>query len=227
MYHENPCKPNSIFRGNQKIMVDNQYFCRPGDVLDGGYFAGVFALGNKEYGLIVSSKKQGEFNDVEWGSYRLDINASSYADGLANTIVMANTGNMMAKKLLQMKINSFNDWYIPARDELELIYRNLKPTNDKNLTSFRDGENPSSIPPGYPYTTTTPAQTEVSAFQLAGEQAMEAVSYWSSTQSSMYAAWTQHFKNGSHHTNHKIGAHNVRAVRRFRISPGDASDREQ
>ena len=129
--------------------------------------------------------------------------------------------------MIRMQINSFNDWYIPARDELEIIYRNLKPTNDTNLASFRDGENPSSIPPGYPYTTSTPAQTEVKAFQFAGEQAMEAAWYWSSTQSSMYAAWTQNFKYGSHHTNHKIGTHNIRAVRRFRISPVDAPDRDQ
>lgn len=190
---------------------------QPGDAARGGYFAGMFMLNGEEYGLIVSPKKQGEFYNMEWGGYRLDVNASSHIDGFTNTVAMADAGNDTAQQILRMQINSFDDWYIPARDELEIIYRNLKPTNETNLASFRDGENPSSKPPGYPYTAATPTQTEVKAFQLAGGQAMEAGVYWSSTQSSVYAAWSQNFKDGFHHTYHKIGMNNVRAVRRFRI----------
>lgn len=190
---------------------------QPGDMVDGGYFAGTFALNNEKYGLVVSPKDQGEFKDLRWESYRLDAHSLSYADGLGNTIAMADAGNATAKKILQIQINEFNDWYIPSRDELEIIYRNLKPTTDVNLSSFRDGENPSSIPPGYPYTPFLPAQTRANAFQTGGEQAMDASCYWSSTQASMYAAWTQHFKYGHHKTDHKIAMHKVRVVRRFKL----------
>ncbi len=220
MYYENNCQQNGLSK-EKGIVWGSKPGLQPGDVAYGGYFAGTFLLGGEHYGLVASPGNQGEFSDIVWGGYRIDVNSSSYIDGLANTMAMAEAGNDTAKEILQMRIDLFGDWYIPARDELELIYRNLKPSNDVNLTSFRDGENPSSEPPGYPYTAASPIQTEVEAFQLAGEQAMETTWYWSSTQSSVYAAWIQSFKDGSQRTNHKVGAGSVRAVRRFRISPGE------
>lgn len=185
--------------------------------LNGGYFAGMFTLNTEVYGLIVAPRDLGETEDISWGAYRRNINALSYVDGLANTRVMAEMGNKEAQLILRTEINGFNDWYIPSRDELELIYRNLKPTADANLSSHRDGENPSSIPPGYPYTSFAPTRTWANLFQSGGAQAMAPGYYWSSTESSMYAAWTQHFRDGQHHTDHKNARHKIRAVRRFKM----------
>jgi len=86
-----------------------------------------------------------------------------------------------------------SDWYLPAMDELELIYRNLKPTTDSNsvsslnyTTSFLNtvvnfGYNPSSDPQASAYTTGSPSQTSVSAFQSGGSEAMSQQKYWSVT----------------------------------------------
>lgn len=198
-------------------MIKDRSCSPPGKALNGGYYAGTFRLNNENYALIVSPADSGEFSNVGWEAYRQITNASSYIDGFANTVAMAESGHVISQHSLQILINGFQDWYIPSRDELELIYRNLKPTTDVNLTSFRDGENPSSIPPGYAYTKAVPKVTSAKIFRTGEEQAMAASRYWSSTEASMFAAWTQHFKDGHHYTDHKIAAHKIRMVRKFKI----------
>lgn len=202
-----------IFRSNSESLFPWQ----PGEVLYGGYFAGLFMLNATEYGLIVSPAKTGEFLPTPWGAYEKVINAASYVDGFANTRGMAEAGHELACQVLELQINGYNDWYIPARDELEIIYRQLKPTAEWNLAAFRDGENPGSVPPGHAYSFASPMQTGSKIFQSDGEEALAAGYYWSSTQSSLYAAWTQNFKDGNHHTSHKVEAYRVRLVRRFRM----------
>lgn len=118
----------------------------PGEAFEGGFYAGRFMLDGAEYALIVSPKFEGELEEAVWGERRKDIpGATSCNDGLANTRAMAEAGSAIARWMLAMDINGFTDWYLPSRDELELCYRNLKPTTQTNYTSFRDGDNPSSL----------------------------------------------------------------------------------
>ncbi|MGN7007221.1 DUF1566 domain-containing protein, partial [Neisseria sp. P0008.S004] len=84
---------------------------------------------------------------------------------------MKDAGNNAAEWALQLNIAGHTDWYLPSRDELELCYRNLKPTDENNWASFRDGDNPSSLPTGYPYTEQSPQQTSATAFQGGGSEA--------------------------------------------------------
>jgi len=189
----------------------------PGAAHQGGLFAGVFTLGSDRYGLIVSPKALGDLPNQPWGEYGQDIpNARSCNDGRANTKAMAVAGSAIAKTILALDIGGHNDWYLPSRDELELIYRHLKPTEAENYCSFRDGDNASSVPPGYPYTEASPAQTNAAAFQVGGEQALESSWYWASTQYSPYDAWIQHFDDGQC-SGHKDTTYRARAVRRFLI----------
>ena len=190
----------------------------PGTPFDGGFFAGVFTLGTDRYGLIVSPKARGDLPNQPWGEYGQDIpNARSCNDGRANTSAMAEAGCTLAKSILALDIDGHTDWYLPSRDELELIYRHLKPTEAENYCTFRDGDNPSSVPPGYPYTEESPTQTSAAAFQEGGEQALESSWYWASAQYSPNLAWIQHFGGGLQGNGPKGLTYRARAVRRFLI----------
>lgn len=137
-----------------------------------------------------------------------------------------------------LSINGRADWYIPARDELELLWRNLKPVTNNNSTSraaassysykvegayddkaTTNGLNNNSAPSGAAYTTTVPAQTAVAAFQAGGVEAMEfgTAYYWSSTDYDAPYAWGQNWHSsfpGYQLNNNETSAYRVRAVRR-------------
>ena len=140
-----------------------------------------------------------------------------------------------------LNINGFADWYIPARDELELCWRNLKPTTNNNYAtanrptgasfnyaqngSYGDmspnqGVNNNSSPTGAAYTTSVPGQTAATAFRTGGAQAYEFGStfYWSSSDYDASNAWCQRWDSSNPGNQIYSGKTNssirVRAVRR-------------
>ena len=183
---------------------------------EGGHFAGIIHINGQKFGIVVSPK-EGDMDDQQWGEFDQEIEgARSFFDGQANTQAMAEAGSELAKAIQALNINGHNDWYLPARDELELVYRNLKPTDNRN---FRlSGDNPSSVPVGYAYSIDEPAQTITTDFQEDGEQALQPTWYWSSTQYSALTAWSQDFEDGDQLNHHKFTAFRARAVRRFLIN---------
>ncbi|WP_044872003.1 DUF1566 domain-containing protein [Pseudomonas sp. LFM046] len=191
-----------------------------GTPFEGGFYVGRLQLDGAEYALIVSPKAQGELDEASLGKYGENLtDARSCNDGLANTQAMAGAGSDLARWMLALDINGFTDWYLPSRDELELCYRHLKPTTQDNWASFRDGDNPSSLPVGYPYTAESPAQTSAEAFRADGEQAFEPTWHWASTQYSPSHAWIQDFDDGTQTSDHKGDGYRARAVRRFKVTP--------
>ena len=135
-------------------------------------------------------------------------------------------------------LSGYDDWYIPARDELELIWRNLKPvTNANYITQDRynaaaytsnankddlaqqHGLNRNSDPAGAAYTASIPGQTAAAAFQSTGAEKMEfgSVWYWSSSESSAPNAWSQSYSTASPRAQanlNKADSYRARAVRR-------------
>ncbi|MDR3414191.1 MAG: DUF1566 domain-containing protein [Formivibrio sp.] len=189
-----------------------------GSVLSGGFFAGLFRNGDQLHALIVSPKAEGEFIDIAWGEYPQEVDgADSCFDGRSNTLAMAAAGSGLAKRILALRIADLDDWYLPSRDELEICYRNLKPTTEQNWCSFRDGDNASSVPVSYPYTKTSPAQTSVEAFQQGNAEAFEPRWHWSSTQYSAHCAFFQYFDTGHQCGNAKGNEYCARAVRRLSV----------
>lgn len=188
-----------------------------GAPLDGGFYAGLIRTNDQIFALIVAPKADGEHEPAEWGAYGKKIEgASSVSDGRANTIAMAEAGYSLAQWALTLKINGFDDWYLPARDELEIVYRNLKPTAEENYT-WRNGENISAVPPTYAYTEQLPAQTNVEAFQQGSTEAFDDAWYWTSSQSSANSAWCQDFVDGSQGGGLKNLELRARAVRRLLV----------
>lgn len=190
-----------------------------GAPFEGGFYGGQIRIGNGIFAVAWASKAAGEVKGI-WLPSRMQLpNAASCFNSMANTEAMAEAGSAIAKKALSVTINGHSDWCIPARDVLELAYRHLKPGTEENSTRFRDGDNPSSIPAGYPYTEEAPTQTAVEAFRTGGAEAFKEQWYWSSTQDSENSAYFQDFGNGSQSGNYKESQAQARFVRMIQLNP--------
>jgi len=189
-----------------------------GTAMDGGFYAGRILVDGKPYALIVAPKTEGERADAEWIDDYKDVpGAKSWNDGLANTDAMAAAGSALALWARDLRIAGHADWYLPSQDELEIIYRNLKPTTYENSQWGRSGINLSAIEPTRPYTPDSPAQTMAEAFHQGGEQAFAPEWYWSSTQHAANSddAWYQGFGSGDQDGGSKSAELRARAVRRL------------
>jgi len=186
----------------------------------GGFYAGQIMIAGVLHGLIVAPKDLGENQRVKWlASEDRVTGADSYFDGMANTMAMAEAGSPLATWARGLDINGHADWYVPSQDELEIVYRSFKPTDDENYLYVRSGVNASAVPPTHAYSATEPAQTQVQAFAAGGEQAFEEEWYWTSTQHAAYddCAWTQGFYDGLQSYDSMSAGRRARAVRRFAI----------
>lgn len=219
--------------GEYTFITRSQFFTfTPADIgrsYGGGYYAGTIKVSGQDYALILAPKSQG--GDAGGLSYCTgtisNVGATSRNNGSANTTVLLSAAGVYpaAQFCDGLSINGFSDWYLPAKDELELIYRGFKPTTAANTLSWivggnSNGDNPSSVPPNTgPYTSVTPAQTTLINFKVGGAEAFSDGYYWSSTQDSVPEnATTIWFSNGEL-TGVTISSTNprTRAVRRVLI----------
>jgi hypothetical protein len=155
-----------------------------GTAMAGGYYAGRIRLDDGSvYALIVAPKAEGEHKPTPWIGKSKDIPGSkSYNDGFTNTNALADSGSKLAKWARELRIDGHDDWYLPSQDELEVIYRNLEPSIEKNWSHARSGINLSAVMPTRPYTPASPAQTLAEVFQADGTEAFDKAWYWTSTQ---------------------------------------------
>lgn len=174
-----------------------------GSSLGGGFYAGqISTAGNSvaDYFLIVSPKSSGEASSLQWKTTNTaTAGTSSVIDGPTNSSNMNNATHPAAQFCEGLTIGGFSDWYMPAKNELEICYYNLKPTTASNSTGA--GANTNAVPsrPSN-YTAGTPAQTSAAAFQTGGAEALDILSpssqYWASTELAANRGWMQDFANG-------------------------------
>lgn len=210
-----------------------------GEAFGGGFYAGNIVENGVEYYVIVAPKSSGENSSLK---YKTTFTAAPSAtqtlnNGPAASASMNSSDYPAAQFCEGLTIGGFSDWYLPARDELELCYRNLKPTTTTNDTSNRPksaiaypegddlsadtmGVNRNSNPTGSAYTSGSPAQTSVTAFQAGNTEAFASGgnSYWSSSEFSSELAWGMNFSNGVQPSGGiKDNLFYVRAVRRVPV----------
>lgn len=194
----------------------------PGTPYGGGYYAGRIMVDGVEYALVVAPKTQGGQSPrkLQWKTSTVGtLRTSSWNDGWANTQGMIATGihrHPAANFCTSLEINGYTDWYLPARNELEILYRAFKPTTTTNNTSY--GTNTNSIPPRANYTRSDPQQTSLEIFKVGGSEAFLAEYYWTSTTALDQNAWIQSFSDGGQYNNSsRTNSIRVRAVRRVAV----------
>lgn len=198
------------------------------------------------YKIILAPKASGENASVQYKTSNDAAPAACFTltNGVAATAAMVAEGAAYPLAAWVNGINTgagiggYTDWYIPARDELALVWCNLKPvTNDNYVTADRynaaaytrdanlddltqaPGTNRHSDPEGAAYTTSVPGQTSVAVFQSGGAEAMTFGSayYRTSSEAAAGIAWSQNYSTsrpGDQNGSNKTSANRARAVRR-------------
>jgi hypothetical protein len=123
-----------------------------------------------------------------------------------------------------------SEWYLPAMDELELLYRNFKPNNADNRDDTRNrvfpgtqvvGTNPSSAIEGFQYENSPriPDVTFLDLFKEGNAQSLDQLFYWSTTDADEGGrAWDQFFtfSGGEGFQSASGKANTIRSVRPVR-----------
>jgi hypothetical protein len=200
-----------------------------GESFGGGYFAGYIshtADGNPTHALIVAPKATG----ASGSGYTLTTayswkNADTATSGTASTFNgKANTDAIVAAGLashpaaefcVNLSIGGFADWYLPAMDELEIAYFNLKPDTTANNTFW--GSNNYSVPKRVlTYSSAYPAQTGITAF-AGGSESFALGGHWVSTTLTSTNGSTLGLTNGQQGSGSKTSNSRVRAFRRIAL----------
>lgn len=195
-----------------------------GQAFGGGYYAGQIGVsGVATHYIVVGPVASAESPapGLKWkNANTVTPGSDSVINGPQNTADMVADGNSTvypaAHFCNDLVTGGFSDWYMPAKNELEICYYNLKPTTASNNTSF--GINANAVPArASNYTAGTPAQTSAAAFQSGGAEAFTDVGYWGSTETGSQYGFRLRFGTGIQYDSFKSSTYRVRAIRRIPV----------
>ncbi len=164
-----------------------------GAAFAGGFFAGEITVDGERFAVVVAPKAEGEKMDLRYKVKARDVfdGTDSDDEGFANSETINDDNHPAAQFCRSLRIGEHDDWYLPSRDELMIIWRSLGPNRKKTPEPFRAG----------------------------GAEAFEERWYWSSTEYARfsYYAWVVVFLGGCQHYLNKSNQFAVRAVRRLKL----------
>lgn len=177
-----------------------------------------------KYRLILAPKASGE-TTLSISNGTIPAACWTLIDGYSSTRAMVSSGDSTQYPApywaTGLNIGGYTDWYIPARDELERIWRLLKPLIVSNYTT---ADRPTGATSSYEnngakgdvsasqgvnnnaqsgtvsaYTTTSPGQTSPAVFRTGGAQVMEygTAVYGSSTGYDSSNLWVQSYQTAT------------------------------
>ena len=192
-----------------------------GQAFGGGFYAGQIGVSSVATHYLVVGPDSTAQSNLAWkNANTATTGADSSIDGPQNTADMVADGNSTvypcAHFCNDLVIGGFSDWYMPAKNELEVCYFNLKPRTNLNDTS--SGINANAVPArASNYTSLNPLQTSAADFQSTGSEYFLGV-YWSSTEFSSTQGCAQYFYTGKQYNGlNKSFSYYVRAVRRVAV----------
>lgn len=194
-----------------------------GEPFGGGFYAGQISTTANSvptHYLIIAPKSSGLNGSVQWKTSNTSTGGTtSDINGPTNSANMNNASHPAAQFCEGLTIGGFSDWYMPAKNELEVCYYNLKPDTGNNNTS--SGINPNAVPArasNYTNSPKVPNQTSATDFQSGGTESLTGVDYWSSTQTATEYALRQNLATGEQDPNGtKMQSLHVRAIRRIAV----------
>lgn len=152
-----------------------------GAAYEGGYFAGqISTAGNgvADYNLVIAPRSSGGNFSLAWqDSFTFTPGTSSDVDGATNTANMDDAAHPAAQFCAALSIGGFSDWYMPARNELEILVYYFKPSSADNNTTT-SGQNTNAVPSRagtYP-TSFAPSETTATDFLSYNSEALTGLS---------------------------------------------------
>ena len=190
-----------------------------GAAFGGGFFAGqISTAGNgvADYNLVVGPESSARSYGQWKTSQTSTTGTSSVIDGPTNSSNMNDASHPAAQFCEAVTAGGFSDWYMPARNELEVCYYNLKASTANNTTAF--GVNANAVPARTSnYTTGIPTQTSATDFREGNAESFGSFDFWSSTEQSSTRAWMMDTGGGYQYNQTKTSGGRVRAVRRVAV----------
>jgi hypothetical protein len=192
-----------------------------GQAYGGGFYAGQIGVAGVATHYIVVGPKASAQSTLQYkNATTATAGADSDINGPQNTADIVADGNSTVYPAghfcNDLVTGGKTDWYMPAKNELEVCYYNLKPSTTSNNTSY--GINPNAVPArASNYTAGNPAQTSATIFQNANAESFASAGFWSSTENSATTSWYQYFNAGGQYGTTKTFSRNVRAIRRVAV----------
>ncbi|MFU8886240.1 MAG: hypothetical protein ACNA8O_12385 [Cyanobacteriota bacterium] len=207
-----------------------------GALFEGGYYAGLIshtANGVATHALIISPKASGSLLNVAWKTANTSTSGTtSVFDGWANSEAMNNASHPAAQFCRSLVIAGYDDWYLPATQEWDILWRAFKPqtTAAGTYSGAGYGANPYAVPAGGNYADSNPARTPLTAFQSGGAESLyhfdendgdDPFLHWTSTQAASGTAFQRMTYTGDQFAESKTIASitQVRAIRRIEVLP--------
>jgi hypothetical protein len=97
-----------------------------GSLFQGGYYVGTIDVGATRYGILLAPKATGQAaTTLQWKTTNTaTAGTTSLVDGWTNSNNMNNATHPAAQYTRGLSISGFTDWYLPAKDELNLVWTN-------------------------------------------------------------------------------------------------------